>query len=81
MSLWCLATARRRAMVRPADLLFPAEAARKARGQCPGCGVEVDAGGLKDELSRREFRISGLCQACQDSFFDAREDGLEEVFA
>lgn len=24
---------------------------------------------FKDELSRREFSISGICQSCQDSMF------------
>ena len=25
---------------------------------------------VKDELSRKEFTISGMCQVCQDSFFN-----------
>lgn len=32
-----------------------------------GCGGEATT--FRDELSRREFRISGLCQKCQDSVF------------
>jgi len=32
-----------------------------------GCGKEVQ--GFKDELSRKEYGISGLCQECQDSIF------------
>jgi len=32
-----------------------------------GCGQPVTE--FKDALSRREFTISGLCQACQDKFF------------
>lgn len=32
-----------------------------------GCGQSVTE--FKDELSRREYAISGLCQACQDKFF------------
>jgi hypothetical protein len=31
---------------------------------CGGPAVE-----FKDDCSRREYRISGLCQKCQDSFF------------
>lgn len=32
-----------------------------------GCGQPV--GPFRDELSRKEHAISGLCQACQDSIF------------
>jgi hypothetical protein len=32
-----------------------------------GCGQF--ATGFRDQTSRREFSISGLCQACQDSVF------------
>lgn len=28
---------------------------------------------FKDEISRREFRISGMCQECQDGIFNAVE--------
>jgi hypothetical protein len=38
---------------------------------CPGCGKEVatlDFG--TDELSRKEWEISHLCQECQDKVFD-----------
>ena len=37
---------------------------------CPppiGCGGEANT--FKDELSKREYSISGLCQKCQDSIF------------
>lgn len=37
---------------------------------CPFCGKEVDENSFVDELSLKEFRISGLCQECQDDFFD-----------
>ncbi len=32
-----------------------------------GCGGP--ATGFRDELSAKEYRISGLCQGCQDSVF------------
>ena len=35
-----------------------------------GCGEPIK--GFRDELSEREYRISGLCQNCQDEIF--RED-------
>ncbi len=37
-----------------------------------GCGG--DAKEFKDEVSRREYRISGLCQKCQDKFFGEAEE-------
>jgi hypothetical protein len=37
---------------------------------CPFCGKKIDPEKeFKDELSRREFGISGLCQGCQDGVF------------
>ncbi len=32
-----------------------------------GCGLGVNA--FRDDLSRKEFTISGLCQPCQDKVF------------
>jgi hypothetical protein len=49
----------------------------EAQRCCPppiGCGGVATS--FKDELSRREYAISGLCQGCQDGVFDAPE--LEE---
>ena len=37
--------------------------------QCPFCKQAVSNDSFRDELSKREFRISGLCQVCQDSMF------------
>lgn len=34
-----------------------------------GCGRSVNTTGFRDERSLREFRISGLCQECQDLIF------------
>ena len=34
-----------------------------------GCGREGIAEGFRNEISRREYTISGLCQKCQDSIF------------
>jgi hypothetical protein len=37
-------------------------------GVCVSCGSEkIKRKDFKDPLSWREFGISGLCQACQDS--------------
>jgi len=35
--------------------------------------------GFKDELSKKEYQISGLCQSCQDEIFDSElAKGVEE---
>lgn len=39
-------------------------------GKCPMCGKPIDMNTFKDDLSLKEFRISGMCQACQDDIFD-----------
>lgn len=39
----------------------------KAGNSCVICGKSANE--FRDELSQREYGISGLCQACQDSFF------------
>lgn len=44
--------------------------AKVVMGQCPFCNLDVTDDGFRDETSRREFNISGLCQCCQDEFFD-----------
>ena len=36
---------------------------------CATCGADVELDSFKDELSLKEFHISGMCQHCQDSVF------------
>ena len=40
---------------------------------CVSCGAEVAEEGFRDEVSLREFHISGLCQVCQDKVFGFEE--------
>lgn len=40
--------------------------------KCPFCGKDVNPNDFKDELSRKEYMISGICQTCQDEFFDTK---------
>lgn len=37
--------------------------------KCPFCGHDVKEDEFRDNLSKREFQISGLCQSCQDKTF------------
>ena len=45
-------------------------------GLCPTCGKAVDTNSFLNELSIREFNISGMCQACQDSVFTPDEEDV-----
>lgn len=38
-------------------------------GKCPICGVKADETKLRDDISRKEFAITGICQPCQDMIF------------
>lgn len=38
--------------------------------RCASCGATATE--FRDELSAREYRISGLCQACQDKVWVPR---------
>ncbi len=41
-----------------------------------GCGGPVDPDGFRDEASKTEYRISALCQQCQNEVFEkGRNDG------
>lgn len=55
---------------RPVDILFPDMNDIKNQGKCPSCEEAIVLSSFKDELSIREFNISGLCQKCQDEMFD-----------
>ena len=37
---------------------------------CPMCGQKIDESDFRDELSKREYEISGMCQQCQDKIFN-----------
>jgi uncharacterized CHY-type Zn-finger protein len=38
-------------------------------GRCPFCQKPINMADFRDELSRREYEISGICQECQDETF------------
>jgi hypothetical protein len=41
---------------------------RLDRGLCPRCGKPAKED-FRDDVSRREYLITGLCQSCQDVIF------------
>lgn len=48
---------------------FNKEIDRVETKRCPFCGMPVNDEDFRDELSRKEARISGMCQQCQDDVF------------
>lgn len=41
----------------------------KEKGVCVTCGNKIKMEDFKDELSKKEYNISGLCMKCQDDTF------------
>jgi len=48
---------------------FNKEVNRAELGLCPLCGMPVKDEDFRNALSRKEFKISGMCQNCQDNIF------------
>lgn len=42
---------------------------RKVISKCPMCGRDIAMKDFRNVLSIREYKISGLCQKCQDDVF------------
>jgi hypothetical protein len=48
---------------------FENEVDKVEKSLCPFCKDAVKIEDFRNELSRKEFKISGICQKCQDDFF------------
>lgn len=55
--------------IRPADALYPERREAILADRCVSCRAPSPLTSFRDLLSRKEFAISGLCQACQDQVF------------
>ena len=40
------------------------------QGKCPICESIIQLEDFRNEISRKEFLISGFCQKCQDEIFN-----------
>lgn len=49
---------------------FPEEIKKVEQGLCPTCGKKIKMEDFKDKLSVAEYKISGMCQECQDKVFE-----------
>jgi hypothetical protein len=52
-----------------ASIGFHKEVEAVMHGFCPLCKKPITLQEFKDELSYKEFKISGTCQTCQDDIF------------
>ena len=55
-------------MPKPQDWKYTIPDAHWA-GRCARCGIAIWTVPFRDELSMREYRISAMCQECQDAFY------------
>jgi len=56
--------------------LQPTRSTAMAQGKCVSCGG--DASEFKDDISAKEYTISGLCQECQDEAFAPYDEEEED---
>jgi len=49
--------------------IFPKAIINNHAGRCATCSKDIMNEKFKNELSKKEFKISGMCQKCQDSVF------------
>jgi len=49
---------------------FGKEVEAVEHGFCPICNNPVSITDFKDDLSKKEYKISGLCFHCQNEMFD-----------
>ena len=54
---------------KPAFKIYPDAAEAIKDNKCPTCCKDIKESDFKDNLSRKEYGISGLCQSCQDKTF------------
>ena len=52
------------------DMGFSKQVERVKTNRCPFCNKRITLLEFTNELARKEYKISGLCQSCQDDFFD-----------
>lgn len=51
------------------ETVFPEERERVKNHRCPFCGEQIREEEFRDEICKKEYEISGLCQKCQDEIF------------
>lgn len=52
------------------EKLFPDALRRMEAGRCPICAKVIKPEEFRTELDVKEYKISGMCQSCQDKAFN-----------
>ena len=52
------------------EAIFPGTVEKIENKKCPICNNDI--GEFRDELSKKEYNISGMCQECQDKVFGGK---------
>jgi hypothetical protein len=59
---------------KPVFQLFPQAANSIINGECVPCGsTQIRDCDFRDDISKKEYSISGMCQSCQDQVFNMME--------
>lgn len=53
--------------IKTVEQLFPGSTNLMKANKCPTCKKDIKE--FRNQISKREFEISGMCQQCQDSVF------------
>ena len=51
------------------DLGFGLEMDLVKERKCSSCGETINPDNFRDELSKKEYKISGMCQKCQETIW------------
>ena len=54
---------------KPIFKLFPEQMELAKAGKCTTCSNVIKIDDFRDPLSVQEYKISGMCQTCQDDVF------------
>jgi len=57
---------------KPVYTIFPDFAELIKDGKCPTCKEKIKEEDFKDEASRKEFSVSGMCMSCQSFVFGVK---------
>tara|TARA_R100001082_G_scaffold99643_1_gene68448 strand:- start:1334 stop:1558 length:225 start_codon:yes stop_codon:yes gene_type:complete len=62
---------------KPIFTLMPHLADRIIDNRCAVCCSPISPDEFKNDLSKKEYSISGMCQKCQDAIFGVEEEEEE----
>ena len=54
---------------KPVFKIYPNKKKLVLEGKCATCGKEIKEEDFRNQISKREYSISGTCQECQDKVF------------